>query len=79
MQFKISFSEDKPFRISFGQDISFANYPEYTGKYELTPKTQPQKLSTQNTYLTKDILFGEIPYHEVSNNQNGVTAVIGGI
>ncbi len=77
MVFKVRFAEDKPFHVCFGQGIAFANYPEYDGEYELTPEVTPQTLSTRDTYLTQDILLREIPYYEVSNDQNGVTAVIG--
>lgn len=79
MIFKVKFTDDKPFHVSFGQGISFANHPEYDGEYEVVPKARTQTLNTQNTYLKENVHVLEIPYHEVSNEQNGVTAVIGGI
>lgn len=48
----------------------------YEGEYEVIPKTIAQILDTRQKFLSEDVLIEEIPYAEVSNNANGITATI---
>lgn len=52
-------------------------YEDYTGPYAVTPKVEPQSLSTADKHLSHDVTIDPIPYYEVSN-QNGKTVIIGG-
>lgn len=53
------------------------DYPPYTGDYIVTPSVEEQKLGTRQKLLTKDLTIEKIPYSEVSNVANGITATIG--
>lgn len=53
-------------------------YKDYDGSYLVTPKTVEQSLSTTDKHMTQDVVIAEIPYYEVSNQQNGTTIIIGG-
>ena len=49
----------------------------YKGSYEVTPTGGFQLLPTADRVLVDDILVHPIPYSEVSNEQGGLTVVIG--
>lgn len=53
-------------------------YEEYLGNYTITPSVSEQTISTEDKHLTGDITIEPIPYYEVSNEQSGQTAIIGG-
>ena len=52
-------------------------YVDYTGEYEITPKTTAQTLPTADKRLTEDITVLEIPFYEVSNAAGGNTFCVG--
>lgn len=53
-------------------------YDNYVGSYEVIPKIEDQLLPTKEKYLQNDIKIKSIPYYEVSNNNGGITVIIGG-
>lgn len=48
----------------------------YDGKYEVTPKTYEQFLSTKDKLMMDDVKIKEIPYFETSNAEDGITVYI---
>ena len=52
-------------------------YPEYKGSYTVTPAAEEQTLPTEDTLMKQDLVIEAIPYAEVTNNANGLTASIG--
>lgn len=52
-------------------------YTDYTGSYEVTPKTSEQSLKTKDRHLTDDVTVKAIPFFETSNNSGGNTVYIG--
>jgi len=53
-------------------------YGIYGGEYQIVPKAfEPQILPTSNRVLKEDVIVKEVPFYEVSNDSNGVTAYIG--
>lgn len=48
----------------------------YTGDYEVTPKTQAQVLQTAGKTMVKNLVVNAVPYHETSNQSNGLTVHI---
>lgn len=49
----------------------------YTGTYSVTPKAfQTQTLDTADKVLSDDIVIGEVPYYQTSNNSGGITSYI---
>lgn len=52
------------------------NHDEYTGSYELIPRTYSQILNTADKIMRKNIDVNEIPYAEVSNPSGGTTVTI---
>lgn len=71
---------EQDFMTEFGsiQEIIVAGDGNYTGPYEVKPKIVEQTMPTQNKVMLYDMKVLEIPYYEVSNEQNGKTVVIGG-
>lgn len=58
---------------------SGSDYETYTGEYAVTPKPfETQILRTANKVAVKDITVEKIPFEEVANPSNGLTAYIGG-
>ncbi len=52
--------------------------PTYDGTYEVTPSTEADvNLQTANTYMDANVVVQKIPFAEVKNTANGVTATIG--
>ena len=51
-------------------------YQDYSGAYDVTPKTEGQILETENKILRQDVLIKKIPYFETSN-EYGETIFIG--
>lgn len=49
----------------------------YDGPYEVRPGLAEQVLDTGHKYMTQDVNVQAIPYSEVSNIANGITATIG--
>ena len=50
--------------------------PEYTGAYDVTPKTVAQTLETKDKKMKDNVSVLAIPYFEVSNT-DGITVIIG--
>lgn len=50
---------------------------EYTGVYEVIPKTAAQTLQTKDKKMIDDVSVHAIPYYEVGNDADGITAIIG--
>lgn len=52
-------------------------HEHYTGAYSVTPKAfQSQTLETADKVLSNDIVIGEVPYYQTSNNSGGITSYI---
>lgn len=49
----------------------------YNGPYSVTPAIIEQTLETARKMMTANMKVKEIPYAEVSNTANGITATIG--
>lgn len=48
------------------------------GEYQVVPKAfEQQVLPTSNRVLKEDVVVREVPFYEVSNESDGVTAYIG--
>lgn len=53
-------------------------YDIYGGEYRVVPKAfELQVLPTSNRVLKEDVVVREVPFYEVSNDSDGVTAYIG--
>lgn len=53
-------------------------YDVYSGEYQVVPKAfEQQVLPTSNRVLKEDVVVREVPFYEVSNESDGVTAYIG--
>lgn len=61
-----------------GHAVLNTEYKVYTGAYSVTPKVDPQTLSTSDKLMTQDMKIKAIPYYSVSNEHNGETIIIGG-
>lgn len=61
-----------------GHAVLNTEYKVYTGDYSVTPKVDPQTLSTSDKLMTQDMKIKAIPYYSVSNEYNGETIIIGG-
>lgn len=57
--------------VSITEDID-----PYEGSYEVTPKVASQSLLTKGKLMINDVEVKSIPYHEVSNDSNGITISI---
>ena len=79
-EFQMTMEEDSALEFGFGGEIVpvYADVDPYTGNYEVIPKTTAQILETAQKLMTDDLTVKAIPYYEVSNNQGGLTVVIGG-
>lgn len=62
--------------IQIGSVIRHEN-EYYDGEYDITPSAGPQVLPVKDKAMSKDITIEAIPYHEVSNQANGITVTIG--
>ena len=62
----------KVYRATYTQE----NVPEYTGAYDVTPKTVAQTLETKDKKMKDNVSVLAIPYFEVSNT-DGITVIIG--
>lgn len=51
--------------------------PKYEGEYSVTPSTEEYTLLTSQKFVDANIVVEKIPYSEVSNPANGITATIG--
>lgn len=51
--------------------------PDYSGNYEIIPKTTAQILETQGTQMKKDISVLSIPIYITENQSKGNTVYIG--
>lgn len=63
----------KVYRATYTQE----NVPEYTGAYDVTPKTVAQTLETKDKKMKDNVSVLAIPYYEVGNASDGETAIIG--
>ena len=63
----------KVYRATYTQE----NVPEYTGAYEVIPKTEAQTLQTKDKKMVDDVSVHAIPYYEVGNDADGTTVIIG--
>lgn len=52
-------------------------YPEYAGRYKITPKVEEIVLPTKNKSLTDNVTIYQIPYSAVENEAGGDTITIG--
>jgi hypothetical protein len=50
---------------------------QYTGDYEVTPRTIKQTLPTKKKVMIEDLTVKKIPFFDVSNDAGGVTVYIG--
>lgn len=50
----------------------------YEGVYTIIPALDAQTLATKDKIMRDDVSVGGIPYHEISNAADGMTAIIGG-
>ena len=48
----------------------------YTGDYEVTPTVSEQTLQTAGRTMARDLVVHAVPYHETSNQSNGLTVHI---
>lgn len=48
----------------------------YDGEYEVTPAVDAKVLGTKSKLMMDDVTVLAIPYYEVSNEQDGYTAII---
>ena len=49
----------------------------YTGPYEVEPSSEEQILLTKEKNMAEDLIIRPIPYAEVTNTSQGITAMIG--
>lgn len=86
----LTVKEDRPFKMKVESDSIIklkvdnytggggGDYPIYDGPTRVTPLVHESvSLSTKNTSVLSDIVVGEIPYYETSN-EKGKTFIIGG-
>ena len=60
-------------------DADWDDLPVFDGVYEITPLVGSETtMRTQQHYLDRNIVVKSIPYAEVTNEANGLTATIGG-
>lgn len=52
------------------------NADVYNGDYEVLPAVDAKELKTKYKLMQDDVTILAIPYYEVSNDQNGFTAII---
>ena len=52
------------------------NADVYNGDYEVLPAVDAKKLETKHKFMQDNVTVLAIPYYEVSNDQNGFTAII---
>lgn len=52
------------------------SYPEYSGKYEVTPTLEEQRLETANKLLKDDVKIKAISRYDVTNTAGGTTVYI---
>lgn len=50
----------------------------YDGEYTVVPKGESQTLYTIDKLMKENVIVEKIPYYEVSNDSDGITAIIGG-
>lgn len=53
------------------------DYVDYIGSYDVIPKVTEQIVNTHDRHMTDDLTVKAIPYAEVTNQANGMTATIG--
>ncbi|MBR5583702.1 MAG: hypothetical protein IKW21_04160 [Lachnospiraceae bacterium] len=58
--------------IEVSKDVPF-----YEGSYSVIPSVLQQVLKTKKQMMAEDVVIEEIPYFEVTNTANGITATIG--
>lgn len=68
---------EKKFEADFGSATVVESAEQYTGSYEVTPKTEETILQTQNKLMTDNLTVKEIPFYRVSNPAGGETVYIG--
>ena len=49
----------------------------YKGPYEVEPSSEEQTLLTKDKHMAEDLIIRPIPYAEVTNTSQGITAMIG--
>lgn len=77
-KFSLGFDEKRCFTLGFHESFAKSANAQYAGSYEVIPKISEQYLSTQDRWLSRDLVVRAIPYYEVGNNERGTTAIIGG-
>lgn len=77
-KFSLGFEEEHNFALGFHESFTKSVNAQYAGSYEVIPKIAEQYLSTQDRWLSRNLVVRAIPYYEVGNNECGTTAIIGG-
>ncbi len=82
MTLDVKFEENSQvFNVAFGEIFKVgggeADLDTYDGEYDVTPKTEAQKLKTAQKIMSGDVTVFAIPYAEVTNTANGKTVTIG--
>lgn len=88
INFKAKFHEEDSFKLKWNPEIeSFkadlgvymeVAHDPYTGITDVIPSLERQILPTRNKNLATNITVRSIPFEEVSNEEGGYTATIGG-
>ena len=80
MEFKLLASVFPQYTAKLNVTIGGLSSDEtYNGDYTIEPDITSQTMETKNKIMKNDVNILAIPYHEVSNEQNGTTVIIGGI
>lgn len=74
----ISIEEQEEILVEADVTVTHGEYDTYDGSYEITPRTYPQTLETENKMMSDNVLVHKIPFSKVSNIHNGFTVNIGG-
>lgn len=63
-----------------GKLVEGANYPTYSGEYEVTPNAHCDKiLRTQDKLLKENITVSKVPYFETSNEYGDTVYIAEGV
>ena len=78
--FNVKFKKTELFKADFNNfQIIYRDgkeYPIYAGNYFVTPSTESTTLKTADKVMERNVVVSEIPYFEVTNLANGITATI---
>lgn len=65
----------KILQVEGGQWVA-KSLPTYDGTIEVIPSAEDQVMQTANTYMTENVTVAAVPYTEVTNTADGITAII---